>query len=387
LASRLDELKQLVFHERLGSVADRTIRLQSLMEALAKQMGLPQSQSRFIPTLAQLAKADLVTQMVREFPSLQGIMAAHYARWEGQPEEVVRALAEQYRPRTVNDPIPETVLGALLSLADRLDFLTGLFGMGYIPTSSADPYGLRRQALGVMRILTESYQHGISFKGLSIDRALESAIESWRLSGMASSADWSNLKMLKGFLWERFDWLAATKGRMQPEWIKAIRMSRCDDPSDAWHRLTIVQKAWGNPSQRLILLKAAKVAERTGRMVQAAKDDLQPGEVRPEAMRELVEKRLWDRWTALKPKVLEQIRSGCYWEGIELYSQLYPDIHEFFLKVFVMDEDPHVRKNRLTLMQEIHGTLSEHFADLSVLPLPKEIPDGSHEGIKGEVCV
>lgn len=301
-------------------------------------------------------------------------MGGHYARHDGEPQEVAEALAEHYRPRAMRDSIPSTALGAILSVADRLDTLIGYLGVGIRFTGSFDPYGLRRQANGLLRILIEPAgpQHRFGFVGLSIDSLVGEGIESW---GPTLTVKAGQLKReLQALLRERLEWIAFVLGEFAREQIAAVLEAGMDDPADAWDRLIRLHKGWEDSERKPVLLRAAKVAERTVRIVHSAKGQDDLGAVRPEAMTEPSEKRLWAKWCELKPAVEEQLQARNYPKAMEAYSRLYPQLHEFFEKVFVMDENLEVRRNRLALMKEIHRSMAERFADLSLLPLPAEIP-------------
>ncbi|MBI3332724.1 MAG: glycine--tRNA ligase subunit beta [Candidatus Omnitrophica bacterium] len=369
LEGKVPDLAKVVFHEKLGAVGDRIPRLQRLLKALAQRLSVSDPTPWELERAAHLCKADLVTQMVREFPSLQGTIGAHYAGHDGEPAEVVRAIAEQYRPRTANDPVPPTPLGAMLSLADRLDTLIGYFGVGLKPTGSVDPYGLRRQALGFVRILIEP-PPPLSFAGLSIDRLSDEGIQSW---GSRLKADPAELKKdLRAFLRERFEWLALVAGRFEREQAEAVLAAGADDLAGAWERLKILSSFWNDQRKKQTLLRAAKVAERTGRIVRAAKETDGVGRVDPQRFTESSERKLWEAWSRVAPMIQEQIAGGRWVEAVEAYGSLYPQVHEFFEKVFVMDENPDLRRNRLAFMKEIFQALGGSFADLSRLPLAEE---------------
>ncbi len=368
LEAKAPELSKVIFHERLGTVAERTQHLAALARSIAQQIGLRVDAS-LCEKAARVCKADLVTHMVREFPSLQGTMGGHYARHDGEPEEVAAAIAQHYWPRTAADPIPATPLGAVLSLADRLDTLVGYFGVGLRPTGSADPYSLRRQAQGLIRILIEP-PRGVSFVGLSIDRLSDESIESWgpRIEVRAASLK----RELHAFLRERLEWLCSFVHRIDPCLLDAVLAADSDDLSGSWERLQILKRLWsgaGDGSRRM-LERAAKVAERTGRIVNSVKDSGLPPSVNAEALKESAEKELWERWSRIALQVKQQLEQRRYEEATKTYSALYPAVHTFFEKVFVMDENLELRRNRLALLKEIHQSLAGSFADLSKLPLP-----------------
>ncbi len=368
LEAKVPELAKVAFHEKLGTVAERTRHLAGLMRSIADQAGL-RVEASDCEKAARLCKADLVTQMVREFPSLQGTISGHYARHDGEPENVATAIAQQYWPRTAGDPVPTTALGALLSLADRADTLAGTFGAGLKPTGSADPYSLRRQALGLVRILLEPPK-GVSFVGLSIDRLFDESIQSW---GTRITAERGTLKKeLRAFLRERFQWLVLQGVHHDLPLVAAVLAAGDDDLAGAWERLQLLRRLWAGSGdgKRKTLEAAAKVAERTGRIVKSVKDLQLPDAVDPAILKEPEEKELWETWNRIAPQVKEHLERRQYEEATKIYSALYPAVHTYFEKVFVMAEDERLRRNRLALLKQIHGSLALTFADLGRLPLP-----------------
>lgn len=363
LEAKVPELAKVAFHEKLGTVAERTHHLGALMRSISQQAGM-QVEEADCETAARLCKADLVTQMVREFPSLQGTIGGHYARHDGEPEEIATAIAQQYWPRAAKDPVPTTRLAALLSFTDRIDTLAGYFGAGLKPTGSADPYGLRRQALGLVRILIEP-PPGVSFVGLSFDRLFDEGIQSW---GARLTADPKTLKKeLRAFLRERFEWLALREDPASRGLVSAVLSAGDDDLADAWERLQLLKKLSGNKSSRQLFEQVAKVAERTGRIVQSVKGMELPGSVDAAVLKDPLEQDLLAAWNRLAPQLKQQLEGRRYEEAAQAYGTLYPVVHAFFEKVFVMDEDMNLRRNRLALMKEIYLSLAGSFADLSRL--------------------
>jgi glycyl-tRNA synthetase beta chain len=370
LSKKVPQLAKVVFHERMGTVAQRLPRLEQLMAAIAKEIGLKDSLTRLIPRTAQLAKADLVTQMVREFPSLQGTIGRYYARQDGEPLEIVEALAEQYKPRAASDPLPRTPLGCLLGLADRWDALIGFFGAGLKPTGSLDPYGLRRQAMGLVRILLSPPQ-GISFVGLSVDTVLEAGIQSWDFK---SPIDRPTLRReLRAFLRERFEWLSHVVHKKDRPIIDAVLATGEDDLAGAWERLKVLQELWQDPREKKFLITAGKVVERTGRIVASAKKEVPDAPVDPSKFTSPEEKDLWNKWSVVKATTGEWFEKHDIPKATSAYGEIYPTLHNFFEKVMVMDPNPEIRRNRLAMMNEICLLYVNAAGDISKLPLPKEI--------------
>lgn len=205
------------------------------------------------------------------------------------------------------------------------------------------------------------------FQGLSIDMLFDEGIQSW---GSRITVDRTVLKKeLLAFVRERFEWFAFVSGRFEREQIEAILAADFQDIAGSWKRLEILRDLWTDSRTKAVLIKAAKVAERTGRIVKAAKEIDGLGTVNPGVFKEPSEKKLWEIWNQVAPKVEEQVKRRQYEQAITTYSSLYPEVHEFFETVFVMDENPEIRKNRLAFMKEIFESLSGRFADLSKLPL------------------
>ena len=176
---------------------------------------------------------------------------------------------------------------------------------------------------------------------------------------------------LRSFLQERFEWLAFVRHRIDRELIAAVLSANNDDLAAAWERLQLLHRWWTDSGRekRRFLERAAKVAERTSRIVRSVRGMELPDAVDPVALKESVEKELWALWNRVAPQLREQVRRRQYEEATRTYSTLYPAVHTFFEKVFVMDEDRNLRRNRLALMKQIHESLAGSFADLSKLPL------------------
>ncbi|MBI1952576.1 MAG: glycine--tRNA ligase subunit beta [Candidatus Omnitrophica bacterium] len=364
LEAKVEQLRGVVFHEKLGTVYERIPRIEKLLavilegSSLSRGLGVP-----LLARMARLCKADLVTQMVREFPSLQGVVGGYYAKQSGESEWVSRAIGEHYRPKSFSDPLPGTPLGSWLSLADRLDALTGYFGVGLKPTGSADPYALRRAALGAVRILTDE-REAFSLTGLSVDSLIRAGIESWgsRLTLPAQVVQ----EELQAFLKERWLWLA---GQAHPgaggQWLDAVWSPNPGDLIGAWRRLEMLLGFLKNPKSRETVLRAAKVAERSGRMVRAASGEEVRGSVDASLFQEPVEKELWRQWQELSPVLSGQLARSEYLAALASYGRLREPLHAYFEKVFVMGSDQAQRINRLLFLKEIHTAMAGHFADLS----------------------
>ncbi len=360
LADKVAPLAGVMFNKQLGMMAENTARLETVAQRVRGRTDTALSRAIL------LAKADLVTQMVREFPTLQGVMGSEYAKHDGESAEVIQALREQYAPRTTRDPLPVSDAGTWLSLLNRANMLTGFFGVGLAPTSSEDPYGLRRQALGLVRILVEKPLP------LSLDTFLTAALESWGARLTKPLADVRH--QLRAFLLDRFRWWAGEQ-RYPRELVDAVLAAATDDLADARRRLDALHALWRDPARRQqVLFRAGKVVERTGRMVQSAKEpDVLGRAVDPSKFTAPEERQLWETWTGVKTATADWLTRCDYTKASETYGTLYPALHQFFEKVFIMDENPDVRRNRLAMMREIYDLYANRVGDLSKLPLPNDL--------------
>ena len=359
LESKCTQLSGLVFHKSLGTLDQKLAR----MGQVAKVLG---QTSPALARALRLSKADLVTQMVKEFPMLQGAIGAEYARADGEPADVVAALREQYAPRTAGDPIPASATGAWLAVLDRVDTLTGYFGVGLAPTSSEDPYGLRRQALGLVRILVEKPL------AISLDTLWKSAIESWGSVLKLPASETQG--QLASFILDRFQWWACQQRGYSRALFDALVAASTDNLADAADRLNQLNHMWQDERCRVEqLYPAGKVVERTGRIVASAprKDSL--GDVDPTLFVVPEERVLWESWQHVKQPISKLIDQKSYREATVMYGSLSAPLGRFFEKVYVMDDNLPVRQNRLTLLYDIHKLYATGVADLSKLLLPKEL--------------
>lgn len=359
LTDKTAALSGVVFHRQLGTLADKVVRVETVAGRVA-----PAGARAELTAAIRLAKADLVTQMVKEFPTLQGIVGAAYARHDRESADVAQALRDQYAPRTAKDPLPTNEVGTWLSLLDRVDTLTGFFGIGLAPTSSEDPFGLRRQALGLVRILVEKPL------ALSLDTLLDAALESWgsRLTVPAAACKAS----LRAFLVDRVRWWAVEVRDYSRELAAAVLAGPTDDLADVRRRLDALQALWRDGRRReRVLFAAGKVVERTGRIVQSARDA--GGTVDPSKFTTSEERALWDAWATVKADTAQWLQRRDYAKASESYGTLYPSLHTFFKNVFIMDENLDIRRNRLALMREIYTLYANAVGDLCQLPLPKDL--------------
>ncbi|HYO11755.1 MAG TPA: glycine--tRNA ligase subunit beta [Thermoanaerobaculia bacterium] len=340
LARRAEQLARLTFQEKLGSYATKTERLVGLAEALCDQLGLPEEKPRAAEAARHL-KVDLATEMVKEFTSLQGIMGGIYAREEGHPEEVWQAVYDQYMPASTDDRIPRGRTGMITGLADRLDSLVGIFGLGLIPTGSKDPFGLRRAAQGAVRI---SLEGGLP---LDFDRAVADAARLYgdRLTRTAEQI----LEDLRPFLYDRIRYILGLAGYAYDEIEAALAMGVTNLP-DLRARVDALHKVREEPAFLSVVLAAKRIANIVKDAAESPLDET--------ALVEPAEKDLAAAFQSLRKEVEEAAAAHDYERCLRRIADLAPVLDRFFVEVLVMAEDEKVRKNRIALLQAIGRTVS-----------------------------
>ncbi len=347
LADRREALGALVFQERLGSVLERSERMADVAAFLAERLGVDAGHCR---RACELAKCDLLTGMVGEFPALQGTMGERYARDDGEPEAVARAIGEQYLPRHAGDAVPATDAGAVLSLADRLDALTGLFGVGLPPDGSKDPYGLRRAALGALRILVEREMD------LDVRECLERAAAAHGevLAGDAAAAVFD-------FMLERFRGWCLDQG-LSGEAFQSVLALRPPRPLDFHRRVAAVQRFSETPEAAAL----AAADKRIAGLLEKDGGDGGAAEVDEALLGHPAEAALLAELRAKEGDVAPLFRAGDYAAGLKALSALKPAVDRFFDEVLVMSGDAAARRNRLALLRRLRR-LFLAAADLSRL--------------------
>ncbi|MDE2347312.1 MAG: glycine--tRNA ligase subunit beta [Gammaproteobacteria bacterium] len=341
------KLGGVTFQGKLGSYADKTARIRALGGRIASLIGAGEHFGR----AADLAKADLMTAMVGEFPELQGTMGRHYATAAGEDPAVACALEEQYRPRFAGDALPATPLGRTLALADKIDTLVGIFAIDQKPTGTRDPFGLRRAALGVLRILLET----------PLDLDLTALIEASAAAQpvardrAAAEADAFILDRLRGLLIERGDGTTS-------EMVEAVLATASRSPVDVVARLGALREFLAH--EDATVLTAAN--KRIGNLLRKTAVDLAVA-VDPRLFVEAAEGRLHQTAVRLAPSVRGALERRDYAECLRLALGLRADIDGFFDGVMVMDENRALRENRLALLRDA-ASLIGAVADLSRLP-------------------
>jgi glycyl-tRNA synthetase beta chain len=347
LESRVLAQGQIVFQNKLGSLLDKTQRVQKLAKELAEQL---EADATLAQRAAYLAKADLLTEMVGEFPELQGTMGRYYALAEGEPAEVAHAIEEQYLPKGAGGELPASQTGQVLSLAEKLDTLTGIFSAGLIPSGDKDPYALRRAALGVVRIAIE--------KGLEFDlpETLGHALAAYH---HAFDRD-ATQKAVLDFIHERLKSYSLDKG-YTPDEFEAVLGVAPGSLHDFARRLSAVAEFRQLPEAESL----AAANKRIRNILRKAEGET-VGNVDDQLLAEPAEQALFAAAQQARTDTLYQLESRDYTGALQRLAQLRPEVDAFFDSVMVMAEDPAVRQNRLGLLALLEGLFLD-IADISKL--------------------
>jgi glycyl-tRNA synthetase beta chain len=338
LEDRLSRLGKLQFQEGLGDYLKKTGRIQDLTEKLAARLGLSHLDGMLVRA-ARLVKTDLVTDMVREFPDLQGVVGGLYARRDGECEEVWQALYDHYRPASADDGVPRGDVGGVVALADRLDTLTGLFGLGLAPTGSRDPYALRRAALGVVRILLD--------KKWRLDLPAACADAAALHGGLPRTKD-ELLPELSAFFLERLRFLLESKGHA-PDTVAAVLTTACPDLADAAERVEAVEAL----RKEQDFAPLATAFKRMQNILEKAPDE--GGEPDPAKMTDDAERALALDYLQARGMLDDLVANRRYRDALSIMASLGPSLDLFFTEVLVMAEDPEVKANRIALLRSIRN--------------------------------
>ena len=347
LASRLPKLGSIVYHNKIGTQAARTGRVQSLARAIAPMVGAdPDLAAR----AATLAKADLVTDMVGEFPELQGLMGRYYAAHDGEAPEVAAAIEQHYWPKVAGGELPQSPVAQAVALADKLEALAGLFGIGQVPTGDKDPFGLRRAALGILRILIErkhpvplSQLAGLAFKSFDGVPAVNHAQDT-----------------LLDFVYDRLRGYLRDQGYSANQ-VAAVLDARPDAIADLPSRLAAVQAFAALPEAEALSAankRIVNILRKSGSEAALAVDRAR--------LAEGAEQDLYLAFQRLTPQVEDDFTRGDFAGALRVLATAKPVVDRFFDDVMVMADDPAVRANRLALLRGVAGTMNR-VADISKL--------------------
>ena len=347
LDAHVEKLKDVVFHVRLGSVHDKAVRVSRLSAAVAAQL---KADTKLAERAGLLAKADLMTGMVYEFPDLQGTMGRYYAEHDGEPAEVAAAMEEQYLPRFAGDALPVSNSGRAVAIADKLDTLVGIFGVGEIPTGEKDPFALRRAALGVLRIMIESK--------LEIDlmTLLKAATE-----GHAELPEPAKTpEQVYEFMMDRLRAYYADAG-ISPDVFESVRVCNPAEPLDFDKRVRAVM-AFRKLKEAVSLTAANKRI----RNILKQGGDADWDHVSEVLLQDVAEKNLAKKVKAISAELKPLFDKGDYTTAMKKLAALRPQVDDFFDKVMVMVDEEAVRDNRLALLSSL-SQLFLRVADLSRL--------------------
>ncbi|MDR9437918.1 MAG: glycine--tRNA ligase subunit beta [Halomonas sp.] len=347
LADRAPELAGVVFQKKLGTLADKAHRSAAVAAFIAGRIDGDVAQAR---RAAELGKCDLVTEMVLEFPELQGIMGRYYAANDGENAEVAQALEEQYLPRFASDVIPRTRTGLALALADRLDTLTGIFGIGQRPSGTKDPFALRRAAIGVINILVKGKLV------LDLRELLELAAAQHQELPYAEGL----VDEVLTYMLDRFRAWARDEG-IDTEVYLAVRARPVTQPLDFARRLRAVQGF----SRREEAAALAAANKRVSNILNKQQHDSTTA-VEPGLLQEAAEKALYEALASRRQAVMPLFAEARYSEALDVLAGLREPVDTFFDQVMVMAEDPAVRRNRLALLAGLQALFLE-VADIALL--------------------
>ncbi len=348
LASRFEKLENVVWVNRLGSIADKARRISTLGQKIAAAMS---ADTALVERAAKLCKNDLVTNMVFEFTDLQGLAGKYYAEHDGEAEDVCAAMVEQYMPAFAGDSLPATTTGTALALADRIDSLVGLFGIGQLPTGSKDPFALRRAALGALRILVE--------KKINLDL---SELIDWALdNGWAIELQADTKATLTEYMLDRFSaWYQDEN--IPTDVFQAVRALGITTPLDIDRRVQAVH-AFSTLEEAASLASANKRVANI--LAKNGGDQVEPA-VNRELLQQAEEKALADEVAGMADLLTPSLAKGDYEGALRALAFLRNVVDEFFENVMVMADDEAVKNNRLALLKQLQG-LFLAIADISVL--------------------
>ena len=352
LESRVEKLGNVIYHNKLGSQLQRVERITTLAGGIAQQLGANKADAELA---ARLSKADLLTDMVGEFPELQGIMGHYYALYDGEKADVAEAIEAHYHPRFAGDSLPQGQIACAVALADKLETLIGIYGIGQIPTGDKDPFGLRRHALGVLRILIETPL------ALPLPLLLKLAAENFP-SGMlgatvAKDVEGFMLDRLRGYLRDR---------NFEASHIEAVLGTVAGRLHEALPRLLGVRDFAVLPESKDLAAANKRVQNIIRKNQEELGTTMSNAQVDTRLMTDDAERKLFAAIQDITPLAQSYLDRGDYGQNMKALVTLKPFIDDFFDKVMVMAEDKSIRMNRAALLQQLGGLMNQ-VADISKL--------------------
>lgn len=346
LESRLAGLDKVVYHNKLGSQAARNARVVAIATSIAQHLGSEGFVAK-VALAARLSKADLITDMVGEFPELQGIMGRYYAQHEGLPEDVAYAIEDHYRPRFAGDALPRSQVGVVVALADKLETLVGLFSIGEKPTGDKDPFALRRQALGILRMLMETELP------LAFDALIRQALAVFEAAPEVAEA-------IQAFCFDRLAVNLRDQGASAQE-VDAVLSLAPAQLSEVPRRLSAVQVFASLPEAPAL----AAANKRVSNLLKKVEGTLHT-QLNTALLQEPAEQALHQALTETTPKANQLFDAGDYTASLQALAVLKAPVDQFFESVMVNAEDPALKANRLGLLAILHQAMNR-VADLSKL--------------------
>lgn len=355
LESRNEQLQEVVFQEKLGSLLDKTERIEALAPLVVQEAAGTQEEAIKAARAARLAKADLVSQTVIEFTSQQGVMGGYFAAAQGEAAEVAQAIAQQYMPRFANDALPQTLTGKAVAIADKLDTLNGMFAIDAPPTGSSDPFALRRGAIGIIRMLEV-------LDAVSLQDLIDASLDAYKNQGLTFDAE-KIRAAIQDFFLTRLATMAKERGN-SAEAIRAIENVRIIDPAAFFERVRILDEAEQKDPQ--LYEDLATAFSRAHNLVEKAAKDPTVSTTVDETLLCAQEKDLYEACKEAEDQVQAALSSQDFEKAFNTLASLRGPIDLFFENVMVMDKDPKLRANRLALLNRfLH--LFDEVADISVL--------------------
>lgn len=340
LESRVEGLGKVVYHNKLGTQGERVERVRAIAKAIAQQLGDAQLVAQ-ADLAAKLAKTDLVTDMVGEFPELQGIMGRYYALNDGLDVAVADAIEDHYKPRFAGDELPRGDAGVVVALADKLETLVGMFGIGNLPTGDRDPFALRRHALGVIRMLVEKNLP------LELHTLLQSAVPAFGDKITDATAQ------LEDFFFDRLSVSLREQGYTAQE-VEAVLALRPQRLSDVQKRLEAVRAFAALPEAQAL----AAANKRVSNILKKAEGDIQ-AQVNEALLVEQAEKDLYAALQTVAPKAQQQFESGDYTASLQTLAALRTPVDAFFEHVMVNAEDAKLKNNRLCVLKILNVAMNK----------------------------
>ena len=349
LESRVEGLAKVVYHNKLGTQGERMLRVVAIARAIAEKLGGGELAEQ-ATLAARLAKADLLTDMVGEFPELQGIMGRYYALHDGLPGAVADAIEDHYKPRFAGDELPRNRVGTVLALADKLETLVGMFGIGQIPTGDKDPFALRRHALGIIRMLAEG---GLA---LPLDELLATAGAAFAAVAGFKPAE----AAIADFIYERLSGNLREQGYSAQE-VEAVLCQKPQQLADIRKRLAAVRAFAALPEAKAL----AAANKRVGNILKKAEGEV-TAQVDTALLKEAAEAALHRALLAVAPQAEAAFATGDYTASLQALAALRAPVDAFFDGVMVNADDPALKTNRLGLLATLHQAMNR-VADISKL--------------------